>query len=196
MVLFAPATIYAQRGGRLQSRGEFRNDERGAINRVEVRRGSGFIGVPIYAPVPVLSPFYSYPTITTVPTNSMFYPLAYGPNVPSPVAVSSPPAPAPDYVQALASQIQDLTAEVERLRNVQRPQSTVAPDPLPVLPNTTLVFRDSHRVEIQSYAIIGQTLRVLDKDNSARLALSDLDLDATKKVNQDNGVRFIVPSAQ
>ena len=62
--------------------------------------------------------------------------------------------------------------------------------------NVSTIFRDGHQLEIQNYAIIGQTLWVLDERNSTKIALSDLDLSATDRENRARGLRFSLPSAK
>jgi hypothetical protein len=62
---------------------------------------------------------------------------------------------------------------------------------------TTLVFKDGHQIEIANYAIVNQTLFDLTPGHPRRIALSDLDLSATEKRNDDRGVTFqLPPSAQ
>lgn len=68
-----------------------------------------------------------------------------------------------------------------------------APDP--VLPTTVLVFRDQHQQEIGNYAIVGQTLWNFSPQHTQKIPLSDLDLAATEKANDDRGITFRVPSA-
>jgi len=65
----------------------------------------------------------------------------------------------------------------------------------PILPATVLVFRDQHREQIQNYAIIGQMLWNFAPQHTHKIPLSDLDLAATVKANDDQGVTFRVPSA-
>jgi hypothetical protein len=68
------------------------------------------------------------------------------------------------------------------------------PDPPPTdQPKTVLVFRDGHEQEVENYAIVGDTLWDLTGDRRHRIALSDLDLDATVKANDDRGIDFAVP---
>jgi hypothetical protein len=67
--------------------------------------------------------------------------------------------------------------------------SAVASD----LPATVLVFRDGHKLEVKNYAILGDVLYDLTPGHSRRIALSDLDLGATQKVNDDQGTSFQVP---
>lgn len=60
---------------------------------------------------------------------------------------------------------------------------------------TTLVFRDQHKQEIQNYAIIGQTLWSFTDQRTQKIPLSELDIPATQKANEDHGVNFRVPAA-
>jgi len=99
-------------------------------------------------------------------------------------------------------EVSRLSQEVENLRQQQAmlaapPPQPVAPvlvtPPAPVTP-TMLVFRDGHRMEIQNYAVIGQTLWILDQRASTTIPLSDLDLDATQRENAARGMRFSVSS--
>jgi hypothetical protein len=71
-----------------------------------------------------------------------------------------------------------------------QPISAAAPAPL-----TMLVFKDGHKLEIGNYAIVGSTLFDLTPGHSRRVPLSDLDLDGTKKENDDRGIVFEVPSS-
>src|SRR5438132_6679579 len=73
------------------------------------------------------------------------------------------------------------------------PASTApAPAPKP-LPATILVYRDGHRSEVRDYAIAGDTLYDLGNGLMKKIKLSDLDLDATTKVNDERGVAFNLP---
>ncbi len=107
-------------------------------------------------------------------------------------------APAVSQNEAeLSYQVQRLSQEIEQLRQEQSlAASRQAPPPPPspdtVMP-TILVFRDGHRMTISNYAIVGQTLWVLDEKTSMKISLSDLDLDATERENRGQGVRFAVP---
>jgi len=86
--------------------------------------------------------------------------------------------------------------------HVRAPQtenaSTVAessPEPPPR--STILVFKDGHQIEVGNYAIVSQTLYDLTPGHPRKIALSDLDLSATEKQNEDHGVIFqLPPSAQ
>jgi hypothetical protein len=66
------------------------------------------------------------------------------------------------------------------------------PDAKPV-DATVLVFRDGHQQEVNNYAIMGQTVYVFD-NRTQKIALTDLDVAATVKLNDDRGVDFHVPA--
>jgi len=63
-------------------------------------------------------------------------------------------------------------------------------------PATVLVFRDEHKQEIHNYAIVGQTLWNFNPQHTQKIPLSDLDIPATTKENDEHGVDFHVPGAQ
>ena len=66
--------------------------------------------------------------------------------------------------------------------------------PAPVAPPTVLVFKDGHQVEVANYAIVGATLFDLTPGHPRRVALSELDINATQKQNDDRGVDFKLPT--
>ena len=61
-------------------------------------------------------------------------------------------------------------------------------------PQTVLVFKDGHQVEVANYAIVGSTLYDLSSGHRQKIALSDLDLSATSKQNDDRGIDFQLPT--
>jgi len=46
---------------------------------------------------------------------------------------------------------------------------------------------------VKNYAIVGQTLWVLSGQRARKIPLTELDIPATKKVNDDRGVDFQLP---
>jgi hypothetical protein len=66
-------------------------------------------------------------------------------------------------------------------------------DPGPPQEPTLLVFKDGRKLELGNYAIIGSTLFDLTPGHPRRVALADLDLEATRKENDDRGVIFRLP---
>jgi len=72
--------------------------------------------------------------------------------------------------------------------------STPESSPAPPQPQTVLVFKDGHQLEVENYAIVGSTLYDLTEGHRRRVSLSELDLVATAKQNDDRGIDFRVPS--
>jgi hypothetical protein len=101
----------------------------------------------------------------------------------------------------------DLLREVDRLRDEvgrlweeqvsreQARQAALQPRTLveDKAPTTILVFRDARRNEIQNYAIVGQTLWAFTDQRAHKMPVADLDLEATKNVNEERGVEFRIP---
>jgi len=83
------------------------------------------------------------------------------------------------------------------VEDVPSPHSQVAdasvadPDP-PQIP-TILMFKDGHKLDVQNYAIVGQTLFDLTPGHARKVALATLDLEATRQLNEDRGVQFQLP---
>jgi hypothetical protein len=73
--------------------------------------------------------------------------------------------------------------------------STAAQQPEAPQPPSVLVFRDGHQMEVENYAIVGDTLYDFTPGHARKLALSQLDLNATVQVNDDRGVDFVVPAS-
>jgi len=109
--------------------------------------------------------------------------------------------PPPDYSSAYVAndreqaQIDRLENEVDRLRaerEARESQSSQAHSKSEAQP-TELVFRDKHTEEVQNYAIVGQTLWILSAQRARKIPLTELDIPATKKANDDRGVDFQLP---
>jgi hypothetical protein len=76
----------------------------------------------------------------------------------------------------------------------ERPREEApAVEPDPPLPPTLLVFKDGRTVEVANYAILGQTLFDLTPGRRHKFAIMDLDLEATRKQNDERGVTFQLP---
>ncbi len=100
--------------------------------------------------------------------------------------------------QALQQSIDDLRAynemrdrelEQERLARAAAPPEPQAP-PEPAI---ILIFKDGHRAQVFNYAIMGDTLYDLSGGHSRKIPLAELDLEATTKLNEENGVDFRLP---
>lgn len=64
---------------------------------------------------------------------------------------------------------------------------------IPDQPQTLLVFKDGHQLEVQNYAVIGDMLYDLTPGRHHKIALADLDLASTAKQNDDRGIDFRLP---
>jgi hypothetical protein len=79
------------------------------------------------------------------------------------------------------------------------PSRNEAAEPPRELPPDILVFRDGHEGEVKSYTIIGGILYA--KANywttgswTRKIEISNLDVPATLKLNQERGLNFTLPS--
>ena len=154
---------------------------------------------PVISPVLGLgyySPFGYSPFGYSPYAGSIYGPPAY--SEPAYVAPSTQQSAVSQNEVDLAYQVGRLSQEVEQLQ--QNIRTYQAPVPTPSAGNAqaavpvVLVFRDGHRMDIQNYAIIGQTLWVLDEGTATKIPLSDLNLDATQAENRSRGVRFLLPA--
>jgi hypothetical protein len=100
-------------------------------------------------------------------------------------ATPSSPAPYPGRARSNSPQ-----AESASDAGAQ-PEATPASDQ----PQTVLVFKDGHQLEVANYAIVGSTLYDLSGGRRQKIALTDLDLTATAKQNDDRGIDFQIPAA-
>ena len=110
-------------------------------------------------------------------------------------------------------QIDDLSQEVQRLRQEQEYGQTAAasaatPAPMPTpAPQATaqppkndsglpvvLVFFDKKIQEIKNYAVMNEMLVVFDGTRTRKIPLRDVDLAATMKLNDERGVDFQIPN--
>ena len=145
--------------------------------------GSPFFGSPFY---PYGGYGYSYPIVLDSTP-------AYAP--PPPAYYDSGPLPQNYYPDAYYDQ-RELRRDVDELHGkVDRLQRDLAAKTQPVAPRakTVLVFKDDHMREVQNYAIVGQTLWIFDAQRAEKLPLSTLDIDGTKKLNDERGIEFQVP---
>ena len=73
-------------------------------------------------------------------------------------------------------------------------EKPVPETPSESLPSTILIFKDGHRSEIHDYAIVGDNLFDLGTVHvMKKIPLAMLDLSATRKENEQNGVDFRLP---
>ena len=90
-------------------------------------------------------------------------------------------------------------AQPPAVAQAKRPQPEKAANQPTAAPSAVLVFRDGHTEEIGKYCIMGETIHI-DADYwstgswTRTVKLSDLDVPATLKLNQQRGTHFRVPS--
>ena len=93
--------------------------------------------------------------------------------------------------------------EFEESESNERPSARESaktkPAPAPSMPEeqlplTILVYRDGHKSELRNYAIVGGNLIDLTKSSLLKkIPLAALDLEATRRENEENGVDFHLP---
>jgi hypothetical protein len=106
--------------------------------------------------------------------------------------------------EQLQQQVNNLSNEVAEMRGEQEAWQSRAPyvappaqqaqsKPVPSEP-TTLVFSNGRSEQVNNYAIAGRTLWIFNEQRARRVPLSELDVKATRKANEDRGVDFELPS--
>jgi len=134
------------------------------------------VPIPYYGPVETAEPVDD--TMEQMPVQPGQYlggPTMFdrrGPGVPIPVERTPQREPA-----------------IEEVASAPAPESTPAAD----RPQTLLIFKDGHKVEVQNYAIVGDLLYDMTPGHSRKVLLADLDLGATTKQNDDRGIDFRLP---
>ena len=98
-----------------------------------------------------------------------------------------PGAPARSYADAYQRQSRP-QPETEAA-----PAAPPAETPVPDQPQTVLVFKDGHQLEVQNYAVIGDTLYDLTPGRHHKIPLAELDLTSTARQNDDRGIDFRLP---
>ncbi len=79
-----------------------------------------------------------------------------------------------------------------RWRAQPGPKRTTPEEVRPII----LVYRNGRRLEVLNYAVIGQTLWDFSEQHARKVLLSELDLDATARLNEERGVEFPLPGSQ
>jgi hypothetical protein len=141
---------------------------------------------------------------------------------PGPVIVAYPPQPPPPPAPPVESLLLEYKngqwvrvptgAQTPAGPLTAQPDSAQAPSARPnvatgqesnqppaVLPNTVLVFRDGHKEEVNKYVIEGNSVYASTEYWSTgswtkKIPLSELNVPATLKLNQERGVKFKLPS--
>jgi hypothetical protein len=158
-------------------------------NRYNNRRTNGYGGYGYGYGYGYAVPYYAYPS-----DDSGYYGSGGGPYLYSgPPQGQTPPADQTLHVIVDAAPQRPAPRDDVADEQPSRPAAAI-PDAKPGEP-TLLVFRDGHKQEVTNYAIMGQTVYVFD-NKTKRIALADLDVPATIKANDDQGVEFEVPKTK
>jgi hypothetical protein len=78
----------------------------------------------------------------------------------------------------------------ERMQEAERSQTQTADS---TMRQTVLVFRNQHKQDVENYAIVDNTLWDFAPQQTVKIPLSELDIPATIRANQERGVTFSVP---
>ena len=163
-----------------------------------------------FVPVPVFYPVYDYPADYSAPPADQPAPET---DASSASAPSDPEALRQAYYQGAHDAIVDQQAdarygnhyldsrEKRQAKNAAEGDSTAHPSdrkPVPATeapdsPATVFIFKDGHKLEIRNYAIVGQTLFDFTSKPLKKLQIADLDVDATRKANEDLGISLTLP---
>lgn len=104
--------------------------------------------------------------------------------------------------ELLANQVQELSQEVASLRQESASQPPpAAPAPAPAAAPTksiptAFVYQDGRVIEARNYAIFGKTLWIFGAETTRKIPLSDLNLPATQKLNEEHGIDVTLPGSQ
>ena len=117
-----------------------------------------------------------------------------------------------EQLAELTTEVRDLRDENEALRTevqTQKKPAAHAKEQKEVTPAapaaekiteqeqaTVLVYKDGHKREVRSFAIVGKTLWILSEQRAQKILLSELDLDATDKANAERGIDFPMPATK
>ena len=153
-----------------------------------------FGGYPVYVPVPVVVDPYS------------MYQVA--PDQEEQEADDQTVVPGPTIFERRSPGEATVEQSDEGMLSSSPEPATAAaePSPSPALPAagsqpvqpedpSVLVFRDGHRLEVENYAIVGNTLYDFTPGHMRKVPLSQLDLTATVKANDERGVDFVLPAS-
>ena len=143
-------------------------------------------------------PSYSYPFSPNQIVTSQIVPLYLQPNYVPPDQFER--RNTAQVIDDLTSQVHRLTDEVERLQS-ELTAATAPPPPVyvssgpsaptPPAKPVILIFKDERRIESQGYAVAGDTLWIFTEAGNRAVALSNLNLEATRRENLKRGIDFL-----
>jgi hypothetical protein len=144
----------------------------------------------------VISPFFGFPFFPVGPFGSFYTEPLY--SAPVYAAPEQMPATSDNDTDDLRTQIDQLTKEVQDLRvqlamrTGELPQASAREQKPPAV---VLVLKDGRRIEAPGYALVGKTLWILDSTTAAKIPITDVDVEATRKANLDRGVNVVIPAS-
>jgi hypothetical protein len=151
------------------------------------RRGLGFGVLPLYS----MPYYYGYGDVVNPVDDTMEQGYGAGTDT----GQSSRTAAQNPYQDERLSRLEHQMDELENTASAKTPPVTQQPPvSLADQPDTVLVFRDGHSADVKNYAIVGDTLYDLSNGARKKIALADLDVNATQKQNEDRGLDFRLPT--
>ena len=93
-------------------------------------------------------------------------------------------------IDRLNNEMAALRAQRESPKSAEQPQAKAQ-----IHAETVLIYHDGHAEEVENYAIVGKTIWVFNEARARKISLSDLDLPATNKDNEDRGIDFVLPAS-
>jgi hypothetical protein len=125
---------------------------------------------------------FDYSSDASAASNYRVQPYVYA----TPDSGYSPDGQTQDEISNLRSEVDQLRAQQENA-NQSKAQ---------IHAQTVLVYLDGHTEEISNYAIVGKTIWIFNESHARKVALADLNLEATKRDNEDRGIEFVVPASR
>ncbi|HSB75134.1 MAG TPA: hypothetical protein VLC12_05745 [Terriglobales bacterium] len=156
--------------------------------------GGSFGGAyPVYVPVPVVvDPGPVYQADPSQQDQADDEEIVPGPTV----FERRTPADIAGATDASQGEVQDSTPPVaDAVAAPAPPDPSAGSEPPQPQVSSVLIFRDGHELEIQNYAIVGETLYDFTPGHARKVPLSQLDVAATMKANEDRGVDFTLPAS-
>lgn len=139
------------------------------------------VPVPYYVPLDTVEPVDdTMEQVTAPPVQYLGGPTVFDRRGPGIAAAPVEPAPREESAREESTKALDAASAIEAVPAREQPQ-------------TLLVFKDGHHVEVQNYAIVGDMLYDMTPGHSHKVLLADLDLSATTKQNDERGIDFRLP---
>jgi hypothetical protein len=142
--------------------------------------------IPFFTPYPAYP--LLYPGLGVVPDS-----VTSDPGNQDSSAEEADPAPTPDPPAAAPVAPPPPPSATAKVAPPSSP-SAAAKEDEPAEEATVLVFRDGRQLQVENYAIVGNQVYNFSGSGPRRIALSDLDIAATRRVNDDRGVLFRLPN--